>query len=107
MSVGYFHRDNNIYTKLFSTNLKQLRDRLLPGSRSWTQANEQLTAFLDVDVQKETKRCIEPSSMPAMQCSIPGLGSLQLCQRNVPTVSPNVPPSSADEIQQVNFVSCL
>ena len=31
VSVGYFHRDNNIYTKLFAIDLKNIRDRLLPG----------------------------------------------------------------------------
>ena len=47
VSVGYFHRDNNAYTTLFGTNLKKTRDSFLPGSRSWTHANEKLTAFLD------------------------------------------------------------
>ena len=64
VSVGYFHRDNNIYTKLFSSNLKQIRDRLLPGSRSWTQANEQLTAFLDEDVPKERPK----DALNLLQC---------------------------------------
>ena len=47
VSIGYFHADNNTYTTLFGTDLKKMRDRFLPGSQSWTQANEKLTAFLD------------------------------------------------------------
>ena len=44
-SIGYFHCDNNTYTTLFGTELKKTRDCFLPGSLSWTHANEKLTAF--------------------------------------------------------------
>ena len=53
MSIGYLHRDNNVYIKSFGTELKKKRDFHLPGSRSWTHANEKLTEFLDEDEQKE------------------------------------------------------
>ena len=53
VSVGYFHRDNNTYTTFFGLNLKKTRDQFLPGSRSWTHANEKLTAFLDECERKE------------------------------------------------------
>eukprot|EP00534_Pseudo-nitzschia_fraudulenta_P011366 CAMPEP_0201217632 /NCGR_PEP_ID=MMETSP0851-20130426/190158_1 /ASSEMBLY_ACC=CAM_ASM_000631 /TAXON_ID=183588 /ORGANISM="Pseudo-nitzschia fraudulenta, Strain WWA7" /LENGTH=129 /DNA_ID=CAMNT_0047507285 /DNA_START=1401 /DNA_END=1790 /DNA_ORIENTATION=- len=49
VSVGYFHCDNKTYTTLFGTELKNTRDHLLPGSRSWTHANEKLTAFNNDD----------------------------------------------------------
>ena len=47
VSIGYYHRDNNKYTSLFETELKKTRDSFLPGSRSWTHANEKLTTFVD------------------------------------------------------------
>ena len=54
ISIGYFHSDNNTYISLFGTNLKNKRDSFLPGSRSWTHANKELTQFLD-ECQKEER----------------------------------------------------
>ena len=49
VSIGYLHRDNNVYIKSFGTKLKKKRDFHLPGSQLWTHANEKLTEFLDED----------------------------------------------------------
>ena len=54
VSTGYCHKDNNAYISLFGTNLQSKRDSYMPGSRSWTTANEKLTAFLD-ECKKEKR----------------------------------------------------
>ena len=53
VSIGYFHRGNNIYNSVFGTDLKKNRDSFLPGSCSWTEANDKLTKFFDEDERKE------------------------------------------------------
>ena len=53
VSIGYLHSDNNIYTSTFGTELKNKRDSHLPGSRSWSNANEELTKFLDEYERKD------------------------------------------------------
>ena len=64
VSVGYCHQDNNSYISLFGTNLQQKRDSFLPGSRSWTNANEKLTAFLDECERKERPK----DALSLLQC---------------------------------------
>ena len=88
VSIGYFHRDNNVYITFFGTKLKKKRDSHLPGSRSWTHANGKLTQFLDEDEQKERPK----DTLNLVQCqlcddSFPDLVHYSCGKRNVPTVS--------------------
>ena len=53
VSIGYFHSDNNAFISIFSTELKNKRDSYLPGSWSWTNANEKFTEFLDERKRQE------------------------------------------------------
>ena len=64
VNIGYFHSDNNAFTSFFGTELKKNRDSFLPGSWSWTHANEKLTDFLDKDKQKD----IPKDALNLVQC---------------------------------------
>ena len=64
VSIGYFHSDNNTFVCLFANKLKKKRDCFLPGSRSWSNANKKLTAFLDEDERKERPK----DALNLLQC---------------------------------------
>ena len=64
VSIGHLHGDNNTFVRLYSTNLQKKRDSYLPGSRSWTHANEKLTEFLDEDERKEQAK----DALNLLQC---------------------------------------
>ena len=64
VSIGYLHSDNNIFTSTFITDLKNKRDSHLPGSRSWSNGNEQLTKFLDEYERKDRPK----DALKLLQC---------------------------------------